>query len=231
MKVQRIGLAVLVALVGSLAVVAAAQAAEFTAESYPVTVTGNQGGAEAPPLPPGTGGAEVEPETIFGFEGKLMTECGFAGFVGQLSAASSSLTVSPTLSGCYAFGFIGATVSMNGCEYRFNATSGSADAFGGTMDIVCPTGKKITVVGGNCEVQIGAQTGLTGISYANLTEAEPKAAATVGFGVKGFTYTKTKDGLICPLAGTGTLADGVIVGGATVLATDSEANPIGFGLK
>jgi|GEM_PF-3490808 len=64
------------------------------------------------------------------------------------------------------------TVDVNGCKYRLKAKTESGPPYEGTMDIVCPTGKEITVTaslfGTNiCTVHIPAQTGLGSITYAN----------------------------------------------------------------
>ena len=123
-----------------------AQAANFTAGSYPATVFGEQAATPAP----NTG---IEGGTVFGFEKKLMTECATASFSGPLSAASSTLTVTPTLEGCRLFEVIGGSVNPDGCETRFHAGAGSGDEFSGTMDIVCPGTNKIAVVGTGCEVR------------------------------------------------------------------------------
>lgn len=197
-----------------------AQAANFTAGSYPATVFGEQAATPAP----NTG---IEGGTVFGFEKKLMTECATASFSGTLSAASSALTVAPTLEGCRLFETIGGSVNPNGCETRFHVGSGSGDEFGGTMDIVCPGTNKIVVNGGNCEVQIGSQNGLGAIVYLNETKSSP-VSVILEFNVTGLTYTKTKDGIGCALSGTGTLSDGVVDGSATMTAANNAFEPIAF---
>lgn len=197
-----------------------AQAAEFKSGSYPASVSVGQGGEKAPPPPVGTGGGggggggESAP-LVIGFEGSLMTSCKKSTFAGSLSGSSTSLTLNATLSECAAFGFAAATLNTNGCQWVFDAGTGASDEFTGTMGFSCPAGKAMTVSGGNCEIQIGSQTGLSPVKYANLTTASPKAL-TIGFEVKGLTYTKSKDGFACPLNGTGVSTNGVIVGGATM---------------
>ena len=151
---------------------------------------------------------------VIGFEGALMTSCGTANFEGTLSGSSKSLSTSVTLAVCAAFGFTTATVNTNGCGYVFNAGTGSGGSSTGTIDVSCPAGKVITASGGNCEIQIGPQTGIGPVGYSSQTEKGAKVV-TIGFEAKSFAYTKTKDGLACPLNGTGSNTDGIIVGGAT----------------
>lgn len=200
----------------TLAAVSLAQAAEFKAGSYPATVVASQGGELAPKPPAGTGGGGGGAAAlVFGFEGALMTSCGTANFEGQLSGPSASLSTNAVMAVCGAFGFVTATVNTNGCKYAFNAGTGSEGKSTGTVDISCPAGKVITVSGGNCEVQIGTQTGIGPISYASQTEKGAKVV-TIGFESKAsLQYTKTIDGFACPLNGTGSKTDGLVVGGAT----------------
>lgn len=247
MKMRGLGAAVLVALAGLLAIAAVAPAAEFTADEYPATIGGVQGDKctpPVPPLPPGTGGGggggggsgECEssvPNTVFGFESKLMASCNETGFVGTLAKPSSALTATPVLAQCSAFGILGVTMSANGCQYVFHV-EGKEAPFPGKIDIVCPTGKTIVVQSSTCEIQIGSQSNLAGIYYENLAEAPPKVpkpSMVIGFGVSEVAYTKTKDGFTCPLSGTGVKTDGVIAGGSYVVAENSEEAPIGFGVE
>ncbi len=134
----------------------AANAAEFKAEKYPAVLTGTQLGT-------GTGATPGESATILSFEGQ-MTECGSGGFTGELTKASSQVSITQFGAGCTAFGFMSASLSWNGCNYRLNIGSGSGDSYSGTFDFVCPEGAKIAITSGNCEIQIGAQNGLSGVS-------------------------------------------------------------------
>jgi hypothetical protein len=195
-----------------------ASALKFNAQSYPAAVNGVQGGVHAPPPPEGTSSNAY----LVAFEGKLMTECKAATFKGELAGASSSVLLALAASECSAFGALSATVNMNGCQYRFNPLSGGAGEFSGSLDIVCPEGKKIVIAGNGCEIQIGSQNGLNGITFGNETQlTEPQLS--VGFGVElAMTYVKTQDGVFCPLNGTGTSNEGSIAGGATLKALNSE---------
>lgn len=105
-----------------------------------------------------------------GFEAGSTAECEFAGFAGE--------------------------IEVNGCALVLHPGSGSGDEFTGTVDGACPPGEAIAVKGGNCEVQIGSQTGLGPVGYDRQTAAEPEDVEA-SFEMKaasGFAYAKTLDG-------------------------------------
>jgi len=218
MRTTKLVAAILAALAGLTIGAGAAQAANFTAAEYPAFIA-------AEPAAPGA--------PVFGFESGQTAECEFAGFGGELAKASSELKLSAGLGGCTAFAAAG-SVEVSGCEFVMHPGSGSGDKFTGTFDIACPAGKKIIVAGGNCEVQIGAQTGLGPVAYEKLTAAEPDEVQA-SFQMKaaaGFTYTKTVDGSGCPLVGTGVKTDGVLSGGLIVRAGNVETlEPIALGIE
>jgi hypothetical protein len=218
MRAKRLGVAVAATAVMLMVGVAAAQAANFTAAKYPAFVSAEQVG------PAGTGGGGGISPTIIGFESSLMAECEFAGFAGEMSGATSALTIGAGFFGCTAFGSAEGSIESNGCEFVFHPGTGSKDEYSGTFDIACPAGQKIVVSGGGCETQIGAQTGLGPVAYKNATALEPDAveAAFQMKGTAGFSYTKTADTGTCPLAGTGSKTDGVIVGSIKIMAGDTE---------
>ena len=247
----RISAAALAAALLLLVAAPLAQAGQLTAGAYTASVALEQVGEGVPPLPanplpPGTRGGggsgeekEIEeekysgPGTVFGFENVLMASCKTIAFSGALTAAATSLTTNPLTSECRAFGFLTSTVLLNGCQYRFNVGAGEKDNFAGTVDLVCPAGKMIQIQASTCEVQIPPQNGLGPIEYENLTEETkeiPKPSVAVYFEITSLTYTKTKDGLACPLAGTGTSNIGVILGSVFAHA-ESGGFPVSLTVK
>src|ERR1700750_347046 len=203
----------------SIAGTAGAESAAFTAAEYPAFVSGEQ--AE-----PGS--------AILTFESGLTASCEFGGFAGEITGATSELKVGPGFGGCTAFGFGEGSIETNGCELALHPGSGAGDEFTGTVDVSCPSGQKIAVKGGNCEVQIGSQTGLGPVGYDRVTAAEPDEVEA-SFNMKaasGFAYTKTLDGASCPLSGTGAKTDGVFGGGLQIRAGGVEArDPIASGIE
>jgi hypothetical protein len=170
-KFKALGLAT-VAVLAMSAVVASAASAQFTANSYPTTVTA-------------TSALGNDVLTIDGTSQECQSH-----FQGTFSEETTALTITPIYSGCKFFGFASGTIAMNGCDYVFHSN--------GSFDVECPAGKVITYTAGNCEAQIGTQTGLKSII---LTSNPPHVDAR--FSITGMTVNVTKDGFLCPLTGTG----------------------------
>lgn len=99
-------------------------------------------------------------------------KCTTAKYAGAVSSTSfSSFSMSATYSGC-TFAGLAATINMNGCTYKTNINT-SAGNTTGTVDVVCPAGKEITVTApsvgtAKCIVHVPAQTGLSTVSYSNV---------------------------------------------------------------
>jgi hypothetical protein len=200
----------------SMVTAAASETTAFTAAEYPAFVSGQ-------PI-----------STTFGFEAGLTAECEEAGFAGEMAEATSELKLGGGFGACTAFGSAEGSIETNGCEFALNPGSGSGDEFSGSLDVVCPPGQKIAVKGGNCEVQIGPQTGLGPVAYDEVTAAEPPEveASFEMEAASGFAYTKTLDGASCPLAGTGAKTDGVFGGDLKLKAGNIETlEPIAFGIE
>jgi hypothetical protein len=218
MRTIKLAIAALAALAVMAAGAAGAQAANFTAASYPALVSGEPSGAGAPSLT---------------FEGGKTAKCETVGFGGEITKATGNLNLGPGFTGCTNFGAAG-TIATNGCEFVFHPGAGAADKFSGTFDITCPVGKTIVVTGSTCEVQIGAQTGLTAVAYERLTAVKPNEVQA-NFSMKstaGFAYTKTVDGASCGLSGVGAKTDGVIGGGLKIKAGDPKTlEPITFAIE
>jgi len=213
------GVAALTAFAISMVAASASETTAFTAAEYPAFVAGEQS----------------EPSSAtFTFESGLTAGCEFGGFAGEIAEATSELKLDPGFGGCTAFGSAEGSFEANGCEFILHPGSGSGDEFTGSFDVACPTGKKIAVKGGNCEVQIGSQTGLGPVAYDEATAAEP-AEVEADFEMEaasGFAYAKTVDGSGCPLSGTGAKTDGTFDGGMKIRAGNVETlEPIAFGIE
>lgn len=119
------------------------------------------------------------------------------------SETTNTLTVIHLWSSCTAFGFAGATINPGSCHTIWHLVNGET----ANVDVVCTKeGDAITinskVFGSECNVKIGAQTGLAHIIFFNQTtggkmeiiaeQTVNKAAANV-----------TADNGLCPLSGTG----------------------------
>jgi hypothetical protein len=149
---------------------------------------------------------------VLTIENGLTVKCESATFAGSetYSELQREIKLLPTYSSCTAFG-LAATVNMEGCGFKVNADTGA-------LSIECPTGKVVKITAGTCEVQIGSQENLKTISYAN-SESSP-ATVSVEVHLTSVKYNKTKDGFLCPLAGTGELANGAYDGAFSLAAYD-----------
>lgn len=178
-NIKVLGLSVVAMLAMTAMVASAASAANFTASSYPASGSGGQ-----------------TTEHVFTVQGSTV-KCKTANFTGSLSAASETMSITPEYKECTAFGFINATVNMNGCTYEFKTGAGSGDNWAGTVVVKCPTGKEITVEAGPCVVHIPAQTPTTNkVSFTNETGSPNKVL--VKSEVEGI-HSKVTSGFLCPL--------------------------------
>jgi hypothetical protein len=106
---------------------ASAEQGYFSASEYPAHATGANTSGKVNALT----------------AGELSLECS-ATYTGILEEQSSTLTVTPSYSGCKV-GERSATVTANGCTYRLHIGEGVEDSYPGTFDIVCPEGKQLEV--------------------------------------------------------------------------------------
>ncbi len=170
----------------------ASAATEFRAATSPVKITADQ-----------------TTTNVFSVDGTKV-ECTTAHFAteGEIAAPSTTLLVHPEYSGCTAFGFVGATVKTTGCNYNLHAA--------GTVDIVCSSGNSIKIEAATCKAEVGSQSGLSSIAYTN---SNPLATVTVTPNVSKIKVTKTEDGFLCPLNGTGTVENGTYTGAVKASGT------------
>lgn len=175
-------------------------APRFEAEGYAAALSGEQVAGKAHTL---------------SFEGGLSASCSQASFTGALSADAGAFTVAPTYSGCSAFGFSEATIALNGCTYSYSLSGEVWRAnYPGSAAISCPEGKAITITAGACTVTIPAQSGLA-MRFSTDTAAAPQRLLAQNRAL-ALKYTKTKDGFLCPLNGTGAKEDGKLLGTASL---------------
>jgi hypothetical protein len=173
---------------------------KFEAESYPATEVGTQDASS--------------PQKMT-MQGASVT-CKEVTYSGSLSAASTAMTVTPSYSGCSAFGFLEATVNANGCSFVMNAGSAlGGGKYQGTENISCPVGKSIEISAQTCKVSIPAQSGLSSASY-ETGSSSGQETVKASLNVSGLKYTATS-GFLCPLTG-GTFTNGKQSGGLTVQA-------------
>ena len=190
-KLKTLGVALVAVLALSAMVASAASAKQYTAASYPTTGTATS----------------ALGNDVFTTEGGTV-ECA-SHFEGTLTAASNTLTVKPTYTGCKAFGFVEAKVEMGNCDYLFTTpTKTATDVYTIQADVRCTSGT-IKVIASSCEITIGEQNpgGHVIATLDTNTPATPNDV-TVQATVTGINYTVVKDGFLCPFNGTGAKAGG-----------------------
>ena len=181
----------------SAVVASGASAFKLTSNSYPATISGTQIGTDVFSTNAGT------------------VSCSEVTYSGSIYEASSEPEVTPSYSGCTAFGFINTPIDVNGCKYRTHArTQTNQDTYDGTLDVVCSGTNKITVTGSGCTVTIGSQNGLSSVAYTNNTAANPKDLA-IGLSMSGIAYTVDTG---CSTTKAGSFTNGTYTGEATLTA-------------
>lgn len=180
-------------LVASLGIASLASAAQFRAEEYPTPIAGSQ--TSVPVIATNSGNIK----------------CSSTVLTGNLAAASGTISVSPSYSGCKAFG-VPATVNTNSCQYALTSTNESAP-FTGSLEIACAKeGDAIEFSASTyCSVKLPAQKGLGAVSLEN-TGTGSSRSINLSLNVTGLTYIET--GPSC--ASNGTFANGTFTGAANL---------------
>ena len=215
-----LGLALVAVFALSAMAASAASADDFTAESYPVTLTGTHD-PETPADKFTTTGGSVE--------------CPNATYHATASGATTALTVTPEFNSpndtCKAFGLLPTIIDMNGCTFTFNVNAGTTT---GTVDIhECTnpaTGIAVTVndntagtMTTKCTVHVEEQTGINGVTYKNVGAGATREV-TIEINSNNVKYTETA-GTGFGACGTGvTHTNGTFVGKAIVTGEVDEAS-------
>jgi hypothetical protein len=104
----------------------------------------------------------------------------------NVDETEEDLTVTPSYAGCEYNGETDkATVTMNGCHYTFTPRPAPNH---GTVDFICPIGKKAEVHTPNGTFAFGEQTPKGGVVYTTA-ELEGTHALTVDITAEGIKYT------------------------------------------
>jgi len=169
------GLAFVAMLAIGATAVPVASAVKMTAESYPTTLTGasDQGIGNVVSVTAGS------------------VSCPNSSYLGVLSAASTTVSVAPSFTGCSAFGFPG-TMDVNECTLLLHGAEGS---FSSTVDFVCPAGKEMTLTvlsagTSKCMLHIPSQAGLETVTV-KAVGAGATRELTLDVNVTGIKYTHT----------------------------------------
>lgn len=199
----KMGGLVLIAVIATSAVGAtAAQAGEFTASEYPVTVTGTQTAKHQ-----------------FKFEAGTIT-CAIVNFDGKLEAASETLTVTADYKECTTPGGQGVNVKMNSCDFLLHAGETlENERVDGSLDVQCnKEGDEIELFepANECNVKIPPQNGRTTLVYTNKKMAKDYE---MDINITELEYTQNEK---CP-GGQGTFKNGEYLGKSTMKGDEEIA--------
>jgi len=140
----------------------------------------------------------------------------------------AELPVHPVYKECTAFG-LPATITTTGCDYLFHIGAATTGGWHATKDIACSAGATIRIVAQTCEVTVGQQSGLATSEVTNSGGSGTAMDLLLHMSITGMNYTVVKDGIGCPLSGTGTFSKGDHTGTATIEAHDSgNGTPAGI---
>jgi hypothetical protein len=192
-KARILGLMLGAMLAMSAAGAVSASADTLTAQGYPAVLTGVS-----------------EPE----FKDVISTTAGTASctetkYDGTISGAvttAGSIKLTPTHSGCTAFGFPG-TVHSNGCFIELKVLAGTA----GTINLECPAGFELTAIASGagtvkCTMHIKTQTNIPGtVKFTNTL-----SGGTVEASLTGIHYTHTLGTGVGSCFGSGTGTNGTL---------------------
>lgn len=89
-----------------------------------------------------------------------------------IQSGSSTVTLTTHTANCRNSEETPLEVRMNGCDdiLHIGVTTGGEHTYAAKLDIDCPEGKAIEIVGGPCTITIRAQTGLEGAHLTHTTE-------------------------------------------------------------
>ena len=187
MKRKTLALCLMVASVFALSALSASAAVAaplFHAESEPVTFKGSSS------------------DNVF-ITNAGEVACSTSSFAGtNATKTSSTATLTPTYSGCKAFGFLSATVEPHGCTYTFHLVEGSSLPTA-TVDVNCTGTNEITINSTGCVVHVPPQAGLKHVVFENIA-SKPRT-------IKAIKYTATS-GCLNP----GTSTNGTYTGTVTI---------------
>jgi hypothetical protein len=145
------------------------------AEQFPVTLTSVQDPSHKDTFTTGAG----------------ILDCTQGTLSGSASAATSTIELTPSYSGCVLrtiFGNISVTIATNGCKYTYGIEGSSS--FHGTAQLVCPEGKSLVASGPGCAVTWPAQE-LGSVTYPIA------AGGAIEFVVSGSKMKYSYKGFTC----------------------------------
>ena len=207
-----LGLALVAVFVMSAFATSAASADSLTSESSPVTLTGKQ-----------VSSGDVFTLTIG------TAKCKEIRYTATMSTPTTTFSLTPSFpvkttggeQNCSTFGFPG-EIHTNGCTYLFHIGAATT----GTLDIVCPEGKEVTITAGTagttkCTMHVPAQSSLATVTYKNVGSLTTREIE-LEFNITNIKYSHT-EGTGLGKCATGSATTGSYVGKALLTGEEDKA--------
>lgn len=102
----------------------------------------------------------------------------------QTELGQASVEVTPSYTGCTAFGLTSVEFNANGCKYALVGGEIEGEKHEGTLNVTCPEGKQMTFVVKSagitkCTVELLAQTGRKTVTFTNVEGTAVKVEAAI----------------------------------------------------
>jgi hypothetical protein len=133
---------------------------------------------------------------------------------------SSEVTLTPKYGGCTAFGFIGATIDVNGCDFRYTPIANPI------LHIICPS-KPIEITTPTCDIAIGTQTVNSGVTYIDNAVGTTREI-TLRLALTGLIYTHDPTSFPNCTGGAGTFTNGTYSGETTIKGANTAGTQVGI---
>ena len=200
-----LGLALVAVLALTAIAASSASALKFTANSYPVHLTGTQSGSHK-----------------FTVTGSTVT-CTTATFTGSATGASTTQTMTPIYTGCTAFGFINSTVTGfphtgGNCDYLFGEPTSSAGVITGHAALTCASGD-VQIDAGPCTVTLQPANNTTLKTNTYTLNTPAAGEITVDTNITNVHAEVTKSEFGCPIS-KGTHTNATYTGNTVVKGTN-----------
>lgn len=129
------------------------------------------------------------------------------------------MTITPSFEGCTCLG-VACTIDTNGCDFVVRIGTPPK----GTVDLVCPEGKEMTLTSSKCTIHVKPQTGIGAITYKDLGAGTTREIE-LNLELLGIHYSHT-EGTGIGRCVTGTGSTGTLWGTLLVTA-EEDLGPIG----
>ncbi|HVI70063.1 MAG TPA: hypothetical protein VM656_01080 [Pyrinomonadaceae bacterium] len=158
--------------------------------------------------------------------------CTAVKYTGTIQSATTTTTVAevtPEYSGCTAFGFTNVPIHHNECKYKFVAGTKESGNYEGSIDIVCPTGKKIELTAPGCLVTVGPQTGIKKVTFKAVGAGATREITAI-FNLTGVKYEEHEGPFGTCASDTVVRSNGTYTGNTIITGETSEKSHLGISL-